>query len=366
MHVLMVSKALVAAAYQRKLEEIAAYPDVELTAVVPRTWDGQPYRAGFVRGYRTLVQPIRFDGQFHLFFFPTLGRIIRTLRPDIVHIDEEPYNLATALATWQAASAGARPLFFTWQNLPRRYPPPFCWFEQYAYRASRHALAGNAEAVDVLRGKGYAGPASVIPQFGVDPDLFSPARSGRAGVERPFTIGALNRLTPEKGVALLLEAASRLSGDWRLRFVGSGPERDAIPTLARRLGIGDRVTVEPPVSSTDVPATLRELDVLALPSLTTPAWKEQFGRVLIEAMACEVPVVGSDSGEIPQVIGDAGLVTPEGDADALSRALTRLWDDADLRADLGRRGRARVLERYTHARIAEQTVQVYRQVMAGR
>jgi glycosyltransferase involved in cell wall biosynthesis len=363
MRVLMVSKALVVAAYQRKLEEIAAYPDVELTAVVPRTWDGQPYRAGFVRGYRTLVQPIRFDGQFHLFSFPTLGRIIRTLRPDVVHIDEEPYNLATALATRQAVSAGARPLFFTWQNLPRTYPPPFRWFEQYVYRQSRHALAGNTEAVDVLRGKGYAGPASVIPQFGVDPELFSPDRAARAGTERPFTIGALNRLTPEKGVALLVEAASRLTGDWRLRCIGQGPLRDAIPALAHQFGVGDRVTVEPPVSSTDVPATLRELDVLVLPSLTTPAWKEQFGRVLIEAMACKVPVIGSDSGEIPQVIGNAGLVTPEGDADALTDALARIRDDADLRADLGRRGRARVIEQYTHARIAEQTVQVYRQVM---
>ena len=71
--------------------------------------------------------------------------------------------------------------------------------------------------------------------------------------------------------------------------------------------------------STEVPAVLRALDVLVLPSLTTPSWKEQFGRVLQEAMACAIPVVGSDSGEIPHVIGDAGLVTPEGDAAALRR-----------------------------------------------
>src|SRR5581483_7359222 len=174
LRVLMVSKALVVGAYQRKLEALASFPDVDLTVVVPRTWAGQPYEPAFVQGYRTLVEPIRFDGNFHLFYLPTLGRIIGRLQPAVVHMDEEPYNLATALATRQALRHGARPLFFTWQNLLRRYPPPFCWFERYVFSRSRYVIAGNAEAVDVLRAKGYRGPASVIPQFGVDPEAFAP------------------------------------------------------------------------------------------------------------------------------------------------------------------------------------------------
>jgi len=364
--VLMVSKALVVAAYQRKLEEIAAHPDVELTAVIPTAWDGQLYQPGFLNGYRTLVQPIRFDGQFHLFHFPTLGRILRRLRPDVVHVDEEPYNLATVLATRQAVAVGARPVFFTWQNLNRQYPPPFRWFEQYVYRHSYHAIAGNAEAVEVLRRKGYFGAASVIPQFGVDPDLFSPASRYAEPPTRPFTIGWLNRLTPEKGVDVLLEAAAQLPGEWRLRFIGSGLLQDAIPDRAARLGIGGRVTMEPAVPSIDVPNRLREFDVVVLPSLTTLAWKEQFGRVLQEAMACAIPVVGSDSGEIPHVVGEAGLVVPEGDAAALCEALRRLMTDPELRLDLGRRGRERALEYFTQASVARRTVEVYRQVMDRR
>src|SRR3954470_12450877 len=140
----MISKAHVVGAYQRKLEEIAAYPDVDLTVVVPRVWAGQAYDPAYLGGYRTLVEPIRFDGNFHLFHFPRLGRIIKRLRPDVVHIDEEPYNLATALAIRQAGRVGARPILFTWQNLDRRYPPPFSWFEQYAFRRVRYAIAGNA------------------------------------------------------------------------------------------------------------------------------------------------------------------------------------------------------------------------------
>ena len=145
-----------------------------------RSWGGQRYEPTCLRGYRTLVQPIRFNGNFHLFHFPRLGRIIHELRPDIVHADEEPYNLATAQATYLALRNGARPLFFTWQNLNRAYPPPFSWFERYVFSRSRHAIAGNAEAVDVLRAKGYTGPSSVIPQFGIDPAVFSPARHDAA------------------------------------------------------------------------------------------------------------------------------------------------------------------------------------------
>jgi glycosyltransferase involved in cell wall biosynthesis len=363
MRVVLVSKALVVAAYQRKLEEIAAHPGVELTAVIPRAWDGHPYEPGFVRGYHTIVRPIRFDGRFHLFYFPRLGRVLRQLRPEVVHVDEEPYNLATFLATRQAAAVGARPLFFTWQNLPRSYPPPFRWFEQDVYRRSRHAIAGNAEAVDVLRAKGYRGSLSVIPQFGVDPELFAPGPTQGPTTDRPFTIGQVGRLTPEKGVGVLLDAVASLDGDWRLRLIGDGSLRDRIPVRAARLGIDDRVTVEAAVPSTRVADRLRELDVLVLPSLTTRRWKEQFGRILQEAMACGVAVVGSNSGEIPHVVGDAGLVVPEGDAEALGAALQQLMANSGLRAELGRRGRARVLERFTHASIAARTVEVYRQVM---
>ena len=64
----------------------------------------------------------------------------------------------------------------------------------------------------------------------------------------------------------------------------------------------------PQIPSDQVAVEMRKLHALVLPSRTTPRWKEQFGRVLIEAMACGVPPVGSDSGEIPHVIDDAGLV----------------------------------------------------------
>jgi glycosyltransferase involved in cell wall biosynthesis len=112
-----------------------------------------------------------------------------------------------------------------------------------------------------------------------------------------------------------------------------------------------------------MPAFHRSLDVLVLPSRTTPSWKEQFGRVLIEAMACERAVVGSSSGEIPQVIGEAGLIFPEGDHATLTTQLQRLLVEPDLRQRLGAAGRRRVLERFTMAQVAAQTVALYQRLV---
>ncbi|MCA9977007.1 MAG: glycosyltransferase family 4 protein, partial [Anaerolineales bacterium] len=92
-------------------------------------------------------------------------------------------------------------------------------------------------------------------------------------------------------------------------------------------------------------------------------WKEQFGRVLVEAMACETAVIGSTSGEIPHVIGDAGLIFPEEDVDSLHQHLLTLMQSEIQRRELGQKGRQRVLAHYTQAQIAAQTVAVYQDIL---
>ena len=364
MRVLMVSKALVVGAYQRKLEAIAQQPGVELVCVVPPSWrqDGreQPLERAYTNGYELIVEPIRWNGKFHIFHFPGLGRQLARVQPDLVHVDEEPYNLATFLAIRAARQIGARSLFFTWQNLPRQYPAPFSWIERAVYRQAPRAIAGNAEAAEVLRHKGYRGGIDVIPQFGVDPELFSPERRGDRPPGKPFTVGYLGRLVEEKGLPLLLEAVAGLPGAWRLELYGHGPRQTELVARSRELGIAGQVLIRAPVPSRQVPELLRSFDALVLPSRTLPRWKEQFGRVLVEAMACGVPVVGSTSGEIPNVIGEAGLRFAEGDAAALRARLAELQGSERRRAELGARGRVRVLERFTHEKIARQTVEVYR------
>jgi glycosyltransferase involved in cell wall biosynthesis len=365
MRVLMISKACLVGAYQRKLEEIARFPDIELMVIVPLSWrDGSrliQLERAYTSGYELVTEPILFNGSFHLHFYPHIGRRLRVFAPDVVHVDEEPYNFATFHALQLAHKIGSRVLWFTWQNLNRRYPLPFRLIERYNLRHADYAVAGSVGAAAVWRDKGFAGPLTVIPQFGVDPDIFTPHADTRDSV-RDFTIGYGGRLAPEKGVDLLLRAVAAMDGGGRLIVMGTGAERERLEGLARRLKLDDRVSFEETIPSTRMPDFYRKLDVLVLPSRSRPNWIEQFGRVLIEAMACGVPVVGSDCGEIPSVIGDAGLIFPEEDVDALRECLVRLMCDSNLRADLALRGRARVLAHFTQAQIAAQTVAVYREL----
>jgi len=362
----MVSKACLVGAYQRKLEEIARHDDIELTVAVPPSWRDERGELSLERvyteGYDLVVEPMRFNGSFHTHFYPWMRRRIARTRPDLVHIDEEPYNLATAHTMWLARRAGARTLFFSWQNLSRRYPLPFRWLERYVLRHANYAIVGNQASAQVWRAKGYAGPLAVIPQFGVDPEIFKPAQT-KKDPGRGFVIGFVGRLVFEKGVDVLLEAVAALPGAWRLVLCGGGPARNHLQRLARQLGVGDRVLFDEWIPSTQMPAYYGQLDTLVLPSRSISNWREQFGRTLVEGMACGVPVIGSDSGEIPNVIGDAGLIFRENDVAGLRRHLLHLQQQPGFRHELGQKGRQRVLARYTQAQVAAQTVEVYREVM---
>jgi glycosyltransferase involved in cell wall biosynthesis len=384
MKVLMLSKACVVGAYQKKLEEIARHDGVDLTVVVPPEWRDERgvlrLERAHTTGYDLHVQPIALNGQFHLHFYPGLGRVVRQVQPDVVHIEEEPYNLATFQAMRAARRVGARTVVFTWQNLQRRYPPPFAWMEAYVLAHTDALLAGNAEGVEVWRAKGYQGPVEVIPQFGVDPDIFYPItrparqskpsvllrRSARRPSQSEMVIGYIGRLVPEKGVDVLLQAATQLQGPWELRILGSGPERDRLEKMAQWLGILPRVSFDLPIPSTQMTYYYSGLDVLVLPSRTRPNWKEQFGRVLIEAMACQVAVVGARCGAIPEVIGDAGLTFTEGDPADLRTQLQQLLDNPSLRFELAQKGRQRVLDHYTQTQVAARTVEVYQQLVDKR
>jgi glycosyltransferase involved in cell wall biosynthesis len=179
-------------------------------------------------------------------------------------------------------------------------------------------------------------------------------------------IGFIGRLVEEKGILTLIEAASKLPESCRLLLVGSGPLEKKILAMIESLGLSQRVVLVKNVPSEQVPHYLNGLDCLVLPSLTRPNWKEQFGRVLIEAMACEVPVIGSDSGEIPNVIGDAGLLFKEGDVAGLQEKIWSMISDNHLQSKYRKRGLARVLGNFTQKHIALQTLNVYREALGWR
>jgi glycosyltransferase involved in cell wall biosynthesis len=365
--VLYVSKASRVATHRDKLAALAGR--VDLTLVVPDRWGGVPWENGDAPAYRVVRLPGVLHGHNHLHLYRALGTVLEPGRFDLVHVDEEPYSLVTAQVVRRASALGVPALFFAWQNLVKRLPPPFGRVRRYVFRRAAGGVAGTHGAAEVLRRGGFTGRLAVIPQMGVDPERFRPdpvararsrARIGVTGAD--FVVGFVGRLVPEKGVHTLIEAAGRLPRS-RLLLVGDGPEREALAHRAAERGLAERVSFVGEVPSPDVPGWMVAMDCLVLPSRTAPRWKEQFGRALVEAMACAVPVVGTDSGEIPRVIGEAGTVVPEGDGAELARAIGALEAAPEVRAELGRRGRVRVLRSFTQDRVADATVAFYRTLL---
>lgn len=362
LRVLMVSKACVVGIYQRKLELIAQ-KGIDLCVVVPPSWRDErgdtPLEYAYTDGYDLTVLPLRFNGNFHLHYYVGLGKKIRDFKPHIIHIDEEPYNLAAWQCLYHAKRMNAKTLFFSWQNIRRDYPPPFSWGEKWVLNNADYALMGTDSAGDIWREKGYTGAMQTIPQFGTDPNVFFPLP---VIPKRTFTIGYIGRLVEEKGVMVLLDAMGRLEGDWHLKILGGGPMLETLQAQATLLGIADKISFDGQLPSTQIPPYYHELDLLVLPSVTRDNWKEQFGRVLVEAMASGVPVLGSDSGAIPSVIGDAGVIFPEGNITALRDAIGRIRADNAYRHTLIQKGLDRFRTYFTHEGIANATVAVYKKL----
>jgi glycosyltransferase involved in cell wall biosynthesis len=368
MRVLMISKTFVASTSQRRLEELAKFHDIELTLMTPAYWqsdDGskQVLEPLYTNGYRMIVTPIVFNGHFHIYYYPRLKKILREVQPEILHIDEEPYNLATFQAMRLAQHSQIPALFVAWQNIYRDYPPPFCQIESYNYRHANLALAGNPDVAEVLKRKGFAGPIQTLP-LSVDPNIYrrTEPRMPRAA-DAPFTIGYIGRLVEPKGLTLLVEALSDLPDFCHVVFIGHGPMKSELEELAIRLDVINRIMFKESIPPQEVPFEMQKMDVFVLPSLTRRNWKEQFGRVLIEAMACETPVIGSSSGEIPRVIDDAGLIFAEGNVQELSQCIRKLVDEPELYAQLATLGRQRVSEKYTQEKIALQIYEAYQEMM---
>jgi glycosyltransferase involved in cell wall biosynthesis len=322
--------------YLAFFRRLAALPELRVSLITPPYYDvaGQRYQASDapVPGLQWVKLAPRLRMRESTLLYPGLGRALDRLQPDLLHLKQEPNHLVCLqAAAWvRRRSPGTLLVFETLQNLAVRSRWPWPWVEERVFAASDAAVAITEEIAQVLRGFGYAKPVCLLPLW-VEGGLFTPgpAKAARRGLgldPARYTIGFCGRLTREKGLFVLLEALARLRMPWQGLWVDQGPDRAALLDRAQALGIRDRLLLTGALPQPGMVQAYRAMDVLALPSLTLPAWKEQFGRALAEAMACGVPCLGSDSGAIPEVMGPGGLSTPEGDAPALLKALQRLAD----------------------------------------
>jgi L-malate glycosyltransferase len=367
--ILVLSHAGVLEVNRAVFQELARLGN-DVAMVVPRAWKGDLIRGlrfearDGDRSLRVVPLPVAFSGKGSLFFYrSSLRRALAGWEPELIFLDEEPWSLA-ALQTFLEFPR-AKITFFTKENLRKYIPWPFSSLERWVYRRAEGAFAVSDEVEQILRDKGFRGRVQRL-YHSYEPTLFKThTDSERVLIKSEFgipdnviVIGYFGRLTTEKGLLDLARALQILELDtalppWLFVCVGNGPAeaeiRQALTALPPK-----RYQVLGALSHDRVGRLLAAVDVLVLPSRTTRRWKEQFGRILVEAMACGAAVVGSDSGEIPHLIrrSGGGLVFPEGRPDELAACIARLLRAPELLEKHRVQGRQYVEQTLTHAKVA--------------
>ncbi len=348
----------------------------ELARVSGDAWDVTAVAPNFFHGPRDLrpvplekmqcepcsLVPIQayWTNRIHFFLYDVRLRSILAQKWDFVHCWEEPYIFAGSQIAWWT-SKNTPFVFATFQNLNKKYPPPFNWLERMAMqRADGWIAFSQTVHMNLHKRSGYCDRPCRTIYVGVDTDCFYPNQDARKTVrselgwpdDGPPVIGYLGRFLPEKGLSLLMKTLESIEAPWRAMFVGAGPLEKDLRQWAKKQG--DRVRVCSNVKHNAVPAHLNAMDVLCAPSQTTPHWREQLGRMLIEGFACGLPVVGSDSGEIPYVLGDAGIVVGEQDEAGWKNTLCGLLQSPSKRAELGQLGLQRAHDTFAWPIVARQ------------
>lgn len=353
------------AAGRLRYQPFAGRDDLDVHLVVPSRWTqfGRHMTAdpGGDPGVTTHVLPILFPhaGPFswYLHVYPGLRRLIREVKPDVIHLWEEPWSLVALQARMLKGDAAL--VLEVDQNILKRLPPPFETIRRKVLKNTAHLLSRSNDATAVCEATGYSGPTSMIG-YGVD-DLVFRVRDAAAaiGPRSELVLGYVGRLIEEKGIQDVLEAMARTDAPVTLKLMGEGPYEAALRERAERLGLSSRLSIRSWDKPEGVADFIRSLDALVLLTHTTPVVKEQFGRVIIEAQACGVPVIGARSGAIPDVVGEGGWIVPERDPAAIAALVEDLVRNRRQLEEKSAAGLENVRQRFTYGAIAGQLMSAW-------
>lgn len=298
---------------------------------------------------------------------------------DLVHA-VETYNYFSLQAVRLKAKTGVPVVLTVWDNIPHNHEAirHLALCKQEVRESADAFLAVTEQAMNALVSEGVRVDRIHVVGAGVDVDRFKPgpADSGwrtRFGLSRgEAVILYVGSLLKSKGVHDLL-AAAQLLRQWgipqerplRVLIIGQGPEASQLRTMTRQFGLEQIVTFGGSISYGEMPEIHRLADIFVLPSIPTPTWEEQFGMVLAESMATGKAVVSTLSGAIPEVVGDAGVLVPPGDPEALAQALHDLLCDEARRRELGQLARQRVASTFAHRVVAERIACAYGSLLKG-
>lgn len=367
--VLRISHSATMPAYRERERALVASGKIEIALVQPSKWEH--LGGGDQSGQETFTifsADTYLTGNIPLFAYDpmTIAKAMKWFKPHIVDCHEEPYSVSCyeTLKLQQLFAPDAAFVFYSAQNINKRYPLPFRYSEQNVYRNSHGAYPCSIGVQEVLRQKGYKHQCPVIP-LGVDTAQFNNRAQAlfREGMDpRSFVIGFTGRLETYKGIGVLLKAVQAYNERGTHKPVsvlvcGSGNDEALLKKQAAEMNVDVRWMGA--INASQMPGFYRSCDAIVVPSLTTKTWREQFGRVPVEAMACGVVTIVSDSGSLPEVVDSAAFITPEGDEHAIADAIHALISHYDVARKMVARGHTLVEQRYTWAKVAQDMQALY-------
>ncbi len=381
MRVLVVSHTYISPINRDKWKMLAQrHPDVSLMVIFPKRWPTCLFQHKAQISQNELSDNCSFmaldsfkEGNELLYRYSAkqLFGVMKTFRPNIIHVEQggNAFSFFQVNFFAKLLRLKAKSVFFTWINWQHTFSlkgkmllKPI---EKINMACSHGAIAGNHDAEKILRAKGFAKPVLVLPQLGINRMLFA-MRDQSPAYKRSYKyVAFIGRITEEKGVFYLARAFLSLANqfpDWKLLFVGTGPAFQRLKSFVAGKRMLNRVEMYQSVPHETVASMIRYVDILVLPSYETATWREQFGHILIEAMASGVSIIGSDAGEIPFVIGDAGLIFKQRNEAELLAQLKTLMQDDKLRKKLGMIGYQRAHSHYSHEAIADKTYAFWQQL----
>jgi len=325
----------------------------------------------FSPDYNIILLKMRLAGK-SAHSYKGLFKTLSKLNPDVVQIYDVPWGaVVTQVILWKKLfKKKTKIVLYDFENIDDPHKEEFLYslfyyklLQKFNIKNLDGLLAGTKEVENILRKKSFKKPAYVMGN-GIDETVFKKKDVSKLrkelGLENSFVIGFSGQFIEQKGILTLIDAASLIKDkNIKLLLIGFGIFTPKIKEYLKKKGLQDKALVVDKKLGPLVADYINCMDVMVIPSETTKYWKEQFGRVNAETMLCEVPAIGSSSGSIPEVLGEAGLIFKEKNPEDLKEKIVKLMNDKELRKKMVKKGKEIALKYYTFDKRAEQTYDFY-------
>ncbi|MCK4667248.1 glycosyltransferase family 4 protein [Candidatus Dependentiae bacterium] len=343
---------------RRYLEIISEKRDWEVHLISPESWCAPSFKKRYLfedSNDKIIKHPIPASFVRHPIFFKykssSIKRLSKEINPDVVFISNDPY----AITSYQGIkyNKDKKIIIYGVQNIHKFIPFPFSSIYRHNLKYCNYFLGCNKETLKINQAWGFKGPIDYLP-IGIDRNSFK--RKNNNLLSSPPNIGFFGRIEEIKGIKYLVKALNKLNRSIKFIIVGEGSLKGWI--LKNLTNKKVQLEIKSFIPHVEIYKEYLKLDLLIVPSITIWRWKEQFGRVLVESMASGVPVIGTDSGAIPDVLGDAGLIVKERSAEAIANAIKILLNNEEKRLELIENGIKRVEKYFYWESVADKVISV--------